>query len=123
MKSTVILSLFTVLATVSAHTEQLFPLRHRHARRAGHKHQHKRHNDLPAVKRGGQCQFPTDAGLVPVTPGAQNAGWAMSPDQPCLPGHYCPYACPSGQVMAQWNPAATSYTYPLSMVNSFSLLV
>src|SRR5579862_8758759 len=128
MKSTVILSLFTVLATVSAHTEQLFPLRHRHARRAGHKHQHKRHNDLPAVKRGGQCQFPTDAGLVPVTPGAQNAGWAMSPDQPCLPGNYCPFACPSGipltkpqftdllgQVMAQWDPAATSYTYPVSM--------
>ena len=67
-------------------------------------------------KRGGQCQFPYDAGLVSVTPGEQNAGWAMSPNQPCLPGNYCPYACPPGQVSMQWNPAATSYTYPLSMV-------
>ena len=67
-------------------------------------------------KRGGQCQFPTNAGLVAVTPDQQNAGWAMSPNQPCTPGSYCPYACPPGQVMAQWDPKATSYTYPLSMV-------
>lgn len=67
-------------------------------------------------KRGGQCKFPTDAGLVAVTPGEQNAGWAMSPDQPCKPGNYCPYACPPGQMMAQWDPSATSYTYPQSMV-------
>lgn len=62
------------------------------------------------------CAFPTDAGLVAVTPDSKNAGWAMSPDQACTPGSYCPYACPPGQVMAQWNPKATSYTYPLSMV-------
>lgn len=67
-------------------------------------------------KRGGQCQFPTDAGLVAVTPKAMNAGWAMSPDQPCMPDSYCPYACPPGQVMAQWDPKATAYTYPASMV-------
>ena len=67
-------------------------------------------------KRDGQCAFPYDAGLVPVTPGSMNAGWAMSPDQPCKPGNYCPYACPPGQVMAQWDPEATSYTYPQSMV-------
>lgn len=67
-------------------------------------------------KRGGQCQFPTDAGLVAVTPKAMNAGWAMSPDQPCKPDSYCPYACPPGQVMAQWDPKATAYTYPASMV-------
>jgi hypothetical protein len=71
---------------------------------------------LEIEKRGGQCQFPSDAGLVAVTPGSSNAGWAMSPDQPCQPGHYCPYACPSGQMMAQWDPDATSYTYPQSMV-------
>jgi hypothetical protein len=71
----------------------------------------------PLEKRGGKCEFPTDAGLVPVTPNLQNAGWAMSPDQPCLPGHYCPYACPPGQVMMQWDPEATSYSYPLSMVS------
>ena len=68
-------------------------------------------------KRTGQCQFPSDAGLVAVTPGAQNAGWAMSPDQPCKPGMYCPYACPPGQLMAQWDPSAVAYTYPLSMVS------
>ena len=69
-------------------------------------------------KRAGTCQFPTDAGLVPVTMGAQNAGWAMSPDQPCKPGNYCPYACPPGQVSMQWDPSATSYTYPKSMVSN-----
>lgn len=62
-----------------------------------------------------QCVFPTNAGLVAITPDKPNAGWAMSPDQQCLPGKYCPYACPPGQVMAQWDPAATSYTYPVSM--------
>ena len=67
-------------------------------------------------RRDGQCKFPSDAGLVAVTPDAKNGGWAMSPDQPCKPGNYCPYACPSGQMMAQWNPEATSYSYPLSMV-------
>lgn len=39
------------------------------------------------VKRG-KCEFPTNAGLVPVTPNEKNAGWAMSPDQPCVPGMY-----------------------------------
>lgn len=67
-------------------------------------------------QRHGKCEFPTDAGLVPVTPNDKNGGWAMSPDQCCEPGGYCPYACPSGQVMAQWDPDATSYTYPQSMV-------
>lgn len=64
-----------------------------------------------------QCRFPEDAGLVVVTPHEQNAGWAMSPDQPCVPNSYCPYACPSGQVMMQWDPDATSYSYPKSMVS------
>ena len=73
--------------------------------------------DMSLAVRQAQCVFPSDAGLVPVTPGEQNAGWAMSPNQPCLPGNYCPYACPPGQVSMQWNPAATSYVYPLSMVS------
>lgn len=124
-------------AIVSATSEHdVLPIRHRNARRAGHKHHHKKHAELPAVKRQAQCQFPTDVGLVAVTPDQQNAGWAMSPNQPCLPGNYCPFACPSGicspkvkaltfvgQVMAQWDPAATSYTYPLSMVRSSSIQV
>jgi len=69
-------------------------------------------------KRGGQCVFPTNAGLVAVAPGEENAGWAMSPDQPCKPGNYCPYACPPGEVSMQWDPSATSYTYPESMVGA-----
>ena len=80
-----------------------------------HMHHHKKH-EHELVKRS-QCEFPTDAGLVAVTPDAQNAGWAMSPDQPCKPGNYCPYACPPGQLMAQWDPTATSYSYPKSMVS------
>lgn len=67
-------------------------------------------------KRTNKCEFPTDAGLVPVTPNDANGGWAMSPDQCCEPGNYCPYACPPGQVMAQWDPDATAYSYPQSMV-------
>ena len=66
-------------------------------------------------KRTGQCQFPEDAGLVSV-PGALNGGWAMSPDECCEPGGYCPYACPPGQISMQWDPTATSYSYPQSMV-------
>lgn len=38
----------------------------------------------------------------------------MSPDQLCEGGGWCPFACPPGQVMAQWNPDS-SYTYPSSM--------
>lgn len=75
-------------------------------------------NSLPVdpeiSKRGNTCAFPTDAGLVAVTPDSSNAGWAMSPDQKCTAGSYCPYACPPGKVMAQWDPSATSYTYPQS---------
>lgn len=89
------------------------------------RHNHKRIHASPRVegiesgleKRGGQCEFPSDAGLVAVTPDSQNAGWAMSPDQPCKPLGWCPYACPPGQVMAQWNPLATSYSYPMSQVS------
>ena len=94
------------------------------AKRHIHGHKHKRIHASPRVEtiesgleKRGQCAFPTNAGLVAVTPGSSNAGWAMSPDQPCQPLGWCPYACPPGQVMAQWNPAATSYVYPLSMVS------
>ncbi|KAH8656036.1 hypothetical protein BGZ60DRAFT_384986 [Tricladium varicosporioides] len=88
----------------------------------GRRHSHKRLTASPKVEgieaglvKRGSCQFPSSAGLFAVTPGKQNAGWAMSPDEPCKPGNYCPYACPAGQVMAQWDPKATSYTYPQSM--------
>lgn len=102
---TAILLLSTAAQAKHSHLEAL-------ERRHSHHHLHKKAN-LP---RSVQCPFPTNAGLVAVTPGEQNAGWAMSPDQPCLPGHYCPYACPPGQLMAQWDPSATAYVYPKSMV-------
>lgn len=63
------------------------------------------------VKRDGTCQLPSDKGLVKI-PGQDNGGWAMSPDQKCTAGSYCPYACPSGQLMAQWDTDAKSYSYP-----------
>jgi hypothetical protein len=69
-------------------------------------HRHKKAHTSPRVdslgeaaqdlKKRGTCEFPTNVGLVPVTPGSLNAGWAQAPDMPCVPGHYCPYACPPG---------------------------
>lgn len=70
------------------------------------------------MKRG-TCKFPgdEDSNLVAITPDAKNAGWALSPDQECKPGSYCPIACKPGMVMAQWDPDST-YDYPASMVSS-----
>ncbi|EGV61077.1 hypothetical protein PSN45_001959 [Yamadazyma tenuis] len=70
---------------------------------------------VPVEKRSNTCKFPTDQGLIAVTPSKSNGGWAMSPDQECTAGSYCPYACPAGQLMAQWDPSATGYSYPSSM--------
>lgn len=96
--------------------------RHKHHR---HEHSSRAELGLPVELRGAtyekrtnHCEFPSDAGLVAVTPNDQNGGWAMSPDQVCKSGMYCPYACPPGQVMAQWDPDATSYSYPQSMVSA-----
>ncbi|KYK59317.1 hypothetical protein DCS_00447 [Drechmeria coniospora] len=75
----------------------------------GHARAHVRsEGGLVVEKRGGgTCAFPTnDRNLHAVTTDAMNAGWAMSPDQPCKPGSYCPYACQSGMVMAQWQPGS-----------------
>ncbi|KAL3427502.1 hypothetical protein PVAG01_01011 [Phlyctema vagabunda] len=65
--------------------------------------------EVSVIEKRSTCEFPSDLGLVSVTPGSQNAGWAMSPDQPCKAGSFCPYACPCGQVAMQWDPDATSY--------------
>jgi hypothetical protein len=54
------------------------------ARRHTHHKLHKKHAENKLAKRG-VCKFPADKGLVAVTPDAENAGWAMSPDQPCKP--------------------------------------
>ena len=77
-------------------------------------------NETSVGKRSsGTCSFPSNLGLVAVAPDQQNAGWAMSPDQPCKCGSWCPYACPPGQVSMQWNPDVLSYVFPGSMVSHF----
>ncbi|ODQ66065.1 hypothetical protein NADFUDRAFT_58794 [Nadsonia fulvescens var. elongata DSM 6958] len=83
---------------------------HRH-----HKHDlFNEHADtgVKLAERGNTCSFPSDAGLVSVTSDSLNGGFAMSPDQACTAGSWCPYACPPGQVSVQWDPSVTSYSYP-----------
>lgn len=70
---------------------------------------------IPVEKRDNTCKFPSDKGLVAVASDKDNAGWAMSPDQKCTGGSFCPYACPPGKLMGQWDSKATSYSYPDSM--------
>jgi hypothetical protein len=89
----------------------------------GRRHNHRRLHASPraegneeVLEKRGECPFPNDESLIAVTPELSNAGWAMSPDQPCTKGMYCPIACKPGYVMAQWNPSVTSYVYPGSMV-------
>ncbi|KAJ1662659.1 hypothetical protein IW140_005579 [Coemansia sp. RSA 1813] len=53
--------------------------------------------------------------VVPITPNEKNGGWAMSPDQVCKPGTWCPYACESGYYAAQYDPAALLYNGAGSM--------
>ncbi|KAK9466324.1 hypothetical protein V1512DRAFT_240246 [Lipomyces arxii] len=108
-----LISLITFISLTVAHNqheinEKFFAHSHSFAKRS---HSHNVHN---LTKRATTCAFPTDDGLVSVTSGSSNGGWAMSPDQQCTSGMYCPYACPPGQLMAQWDPEATSYTYPQS---------
>ncbi|KAJ1944430.1 hypothetical protein EC988_005992 [Linderina pennispora] len=73
----------------------------------------------PVLRRANSCAFPWVANntdnVVPITPSAKNAGWAMSPDQECAPGSWCPYACAPGYYSAQWDPSATLYNGPGSM--------
>lgn len=63
-------------------------------------------------KRAGTCSLPSTGGIVAVQKDGQNAGWAMHSDQTCSYGSWCPYACPPGQLMNQWDPSVTSYSYP-----------
>ncbi|KAH3680579.1 hypothetical protein WICMUC_000253 [Wickerhamomyces mucosus] len=86
---------------------------------AGHKHQKNESEkkiegkEISSLfRRSVTCQFPTDKGLVAVQTSGKNAGWAMHDDQECTAGSWCPYACPPGQLMGQWDPSVTSYTYP-----------
>ncbi|KAI5952839.1 hypothetical protein KGF54_003706 [Candida jiufengensis] len=63
----------------------------------------------------GKCTFPKDQGLVEVAKDGANKGWAMSPDESCVPGKYCPYACPPGQLMNQWDSSSKTYSFPGSL--------
>jgi hypothetical protein len=93
-----------------------------HARRHGHGHGHEQRQadeiiGAPKVSaRKASCSLPDDPDLVHV-PGDVNNGFAMSPDEPCEDGKWCPIACVSGKVMAQWKPD-TVQVYPESMVGS-----
>lgn len=70
-------------------------------------------DDIPKdLSKRAVCSLPNDPDLYAV-PGASNGGWAMAPDVQCTAGSYCPIACVSGKVMAQWKPG-TTYTYPQS---------
>ena len=69
----------------------------------------------PLEKRDNTCKFPSNKGMVPITPHSSNGGWAMSSNQQCKANNYCPYACPPGKLMAQWDPSSKSYTKGKSM--------
>ena len=121
------LSIFQALGTSAKHSHEILGAlerRHRHHAREAHPSPTEAGlvQEQPKLRKRGQCEFPTDAGLYAVTPNEQNAGWAMSPDQPCLPNSYCPIACPPGQVMAQWDPDATSYPSMVGESNEISTL-
>lgn len=101
------LAQFTLLSLVAT---SAFGLEHAH-----HKHKFALFDEqLPTVHKrsSGTCAFPTDQGLVAVNEGGTGGGWAISKDRTCRAGDWCPYACPSGQLAAQWDPSVTSYTYP-----------
>ncbi|KAI9696123.1 MAG: hypothetical protein M1836_005954 [Candelina mexicana] len=112
---------FLVEAKLDAAPVHAVGRRHRHHRDV-HSSVIERSSELEVVqlrdveaeieKRAGTCQFPKDAGLVPVNPSGMNAGWAIAPDIACTPGHYCTYACPPGQLSMQWDPSANSYFAP-----------
>lgn len=87
---------------------------------SAHGHSHRRHApslfqkpakihakiEKPSVQKRSTCTLPDHSDLHFV-PGEMNGGFAMSPDQPCEDGMYCPIACKPGKVMAQWEKDTT----------------
>ncbi|OLY80444.1 putative secreted beta-glucosidase adg3 [Smittium mucronatum] len=65
------------------------------------------------------CAFPWPYGtsdmVYPITPYELNGGWAMSPNQACRRGTWCPYACAPGYYSTQWDPSANQANGPGSM--------
>lgn len=122
MKSATLRALIgSILLVLAAQPSVVASAQHHHR----HLHQHGSRNhtngeefelvkERKLVNRAGQCAFPESGGLVAITPGELNAGWALSPDEECTAGSWCPYACPPGQLMNQWK-KGTTYTYPESM--------
>ena len=99
-------------------------LAHSHyGKRSAHEHHHTsvaEGRDVgKTIEKRATCALPNDPDIVYV-PGAQNGGWAMAPDRPCLADMYCPIACVPGKVMNQWKPD-TGYHYPESMVGVVSI--
>ncbi|OMJ21821.1 hypothetical protein AYI69_g5659 [Smittium culicis] len=70
-----------------------------------------RHRFNRIIKGG--CSFPWPYGnsdmVYPITVNEENRGWAMSPNQSCKKGTWCPYACAPGYYSTQWDPSATKY--------------
>ncbi|KAK0636872.1 hypothetical protein B0T17DRAFT_92654 [Bombardia bombarda] len=102
------------------------PVSATHAHRQAHEEYGKRHShndhhqsgellrsEARNVQKRAPCSLPDHPDLIHV-PGDVNNGFAMSPDEPCEDGKYCPFACAPGKVMAQWEPNST-YVYPQSM--------
>lgn len=98
---------------------------HRRAHDQLRRHQHGHHadssNHTNELTKRGSCTLPAHPDLVNV-PGAKNGGFAMAGDIECKDGMYCPIACVSGKVMAQWK-EGTKYAYPESMVSAFDAFV
>ncbi|KAK6518544.1 hypothetical protein TWF506_005683 [Arthrobotrys conoides] len=94
------------------------PLHRRHIHHHQRKHLTPKTDNAETLEKrngGRSCRFPDKNRMVAVSKSQMNGGWALPPDQPCQPGMYCPYACPPGYLMGQWDPDAVTYTYPQSM--------
>ncbi|KAH9891507.1 beta-glucosidase-domain-containing protein [Xylariomycetidae sp. FL2044] len=105
-------------AATASHRHQLLHAEKRHApshlsHQYNPRYEGRNTTELKARGSGKKCTFPEDKGLIAITPGAMNGGWAMAPDQECVSGTWCPIACPSGKVMNQWKPD-TIYSFPES---------
>ncbi len=97
---------------------------HRHIhdqfqKRHGHGHHPKEElPSAPVLEKRSTCSLPDHPDLVFV-PGEKNGGFAMAGDVACTSGKYCPIACVTGKVMAQWKPNTTYNGPEQSMVSGF----